>query len=120
MGCYVDGSSGRLLKNGVSLSAFGGASNATIGNCVSACQAQGYMYCGEEYYSECYGSNNEPDMGLLAGSQPLKSGCDFPCNGNKTEVSCAFVRWLLLKLVGRRLTDAFDRLAAAAIGSWCT
>ena len=88
MGCYVDGTAGRLLKNAVSLSAFGGGSNATIGNCMSACQAKGYAYCGEEYYSECYGSNTAPDVSLIAaGADPLKAGCNFPCKGNASEVS---------------------------------
>ena len=87
MGCYVDGTAGRLLKSAVSLSAFGGASNATIGNCMSACQAKGWKYCGAEYYSECYGSNAEPDAGKVAGADPLKAGCKLPCKGNSTEVS---------------------------------
>lgn len=88
MGCYVDGTAGRLLKNAVTLSAFGGGSNATIGNCMSACQAKGYAYCGEEYYSECYGSNTAPDVSLMAaGADPLKAGCNFPCKGNASEVS---------------------------------
>lgn len=60
MSCYVDSTSSRTLPNGVSLSAFGGANNATIANCLDACAAGGYVYCGEEYYSECYGSSSAP------------------------------------------------------------
>lgn len=90
MGCYKDGTNGRLLKNAVSLSAYGGASNATIGNCMSSCQAKGYKYCGEEYASECYGSNTEPTLDLMAaGADPVKAGCSFPCKGNSAEVSVA-------------------------------
>ena len=86
--CYVDSTSSRLLANGVSLSASGGASNATIGNCMNACAANKYMYCGEEYYSECYGSNTMPPSSTVApGADPLAAGCSYPCKGNSSE-SC--------------------------------
>lgn len=56
---------------------------------MAACQAKGFAYCGEEYYAECYGGNAKPDEGLLApGKDALKAGCDFPCRGNASEVSC--------------------------------
>ena len=85
MACYVDSVSSRSLPNSVSLSASGGSGNATIGNCMDACAASGYLYCGEEYYSECYGSNTAPTAQVAPGSDPLSAGCNFPCNGNKTE-----------------------------------
>lgn len=85
MSCYVDSGSSRTLSRGVSLSAFGGASNATISNCLDACAASGYTYCGEEYYSECYGSMTAPTANVAAGDDPLSAGCNYPCNGNKTE-----------------------------------
>lgn len=84
LNCYVDGSP-RTLPNAVSLSAFGGSNNATIANCLSACQAAGYTYCGEEYYSECWASNTAPTAAVAAGADPLAAGCNYPCNGNKTE-----------------------------------
>ena len=87
MGCYVDSTSARSLGTAVSLSAFGGASSATIANCVSACQAQGFTYCGAEYYSECYGSKTAPATSLASGSDPLSAGCSYACKGNSTE-SC--------------------------------
>ncbi|KAK6069320.1 WSC domain-containing protein [Seiridium cupressi] len=82
--CYVD-SADRILSNGVSLSASGGSSNATIANCLDACTAQGYLYCGEEYYSECYGGQLSSPAVVASGSDPLSAGCNYPCNGNKTE-----------------------------------
>lgn len=116
MGCYVDGTTGRLLANGVSLSDFGGASNATIGNCMSACLDKGYRYCGEEYYSECYGSNTAPDASKIAtGADALKAGCNFPCSGNATEVSR--IRFASMA----RIADGhFIRRAVAATRFWCT
>lgn len=88
-GCYVDVVSNRTLPNGVNLNAYGGANNATIANCLSACQAAGYTYCGEEYYTQCYGSNTAPAASLIASpaNDPLAAGCGYACAGNSTE-SC--------------------------------
>lgn len=86
MGCYTDSTSARSLPNAVSLSAYGGNNNATVANCLQACQAAGFSYCGEEYYSECYGSKTAPKT-TLAGSDPLTAGCNYPCKGNSSE-SC--------------------------------
>ena len=84
--CYVDSVNGRILPNAISLAASGGSSNATIGNCVDACADKGYAYCGEEYYSECYGSNTAPASASIApGADPLTAGCNYPCNGNNSE-----------------------------------
>lgn len=85
MDCYVDKVSSRTLPKMVSLAASGGNSNATIANCLEACQARGFAYCGEEYYSECFGSNSAPKAAVGPGSDPLTAGCNYPCNGNKTE-----------------------------------
>jgi len=87
MACYVDSGSARTLPNAVNLGATGGPNNATIPNCLSACAAAGYTYCGEEYYSECYGSNTAPAASLIApgSSDPLAAGCNYACRGNKTE-----------------------------------
>lgn len=84
MNCYVDTSS-RVLPNGVDLSASGGSSNATIAHCLDACAASGYQYCGEEYYSECYGGQLSSTAVVASGADPLSAGCNYPCNGNKTE-----------------------------------
>jgi hypothetical protein len=87
MGCYTDSTAKRSLANSVSLAAYGGDANATISNCVQACQARGFTYCGAEYYSECYGSNSAPSTSLATGSDPLAAGCNYPCKGNSSE-SC--------------------------------
>jgi hypothetical protein len=86
LGCYTDSTAKRSLPTSVSLAAYGGSANATIANCVQACQAKGFAYCGAEYYSECFGSNVAP-VTNLAGSDPLAAGCNYPCKGNSTE-SC--------------------------------
>jgi hypothetical protein len=86
MNCYVDTAS-RILPNGVDLSSSGGSSNATIAHCLDACAASGYAYCGEEYYSECYGGALSSSATVASGADPLSAGCNYPCNGNKTE-SC--------------------------------
>lgn len=67
MGCYVDSVATRTLNRGVSLWRRGGSANATIANCLDACQAMGYTYCGEEYYSECYGSTRPPTAWMASG-----------------------------------------------------
>lgn len=88
MGCYIDHTNNRLLKSSVSLSKFGGGANATIGNCIDACAAKGYEYCGEEYYAECWGSKTEPatlEAAKAPGSDPLAAGCNYPCKGNSSE-----------------------------------
>lgn len=83
MACYTDGINGRVLPNAMSMT--GGANNATIANCLDACTRSGLKVCGAEYYSECYGGSVAPNSNLIAGSDPLTSGCNYPCNGNKTE-----------------------------------
>ncbi|KEQ91797.1 hypothetical protein AUEXF2481DRAFT_50439, partial [Aureobasidium subglaciale EXF-2481] len=83
MACYVDGTNGRVLPTGVSMT--GGANNATIANCLDACTRSGLTVCGAEYYQECYGGNVAPASNYVAGSDPLTSGCNYPCTGNKTE-----------------------------------
>lgn len=84
MNCYIDGSS-RTLPNVVDLSASGGSSNATVAHCLDACAAKGYLYCGAEYYSECYGGQLAPTAAVALGADPLSAGCNYPCTGNKTE-----------------------------------
>ncbi|KAF2239089.1 WSC-domain-containing protein [Viridothelium virens] len=90
MACYVDSVSSRILSHSVSTP--GGSSNATINNCLDACAAKGYTYCGAEYYSECFGSTTTPNASAVATSStgstdPLKAGCTYACTGNATE-SC--------------------------------
>ena len=86
MACYVDSTSSRLLKTGVSLAATGGGANATIGNCMDACAAKGFTYCGAEYYAECWASKTAPsDSFIAAGADSLTAGCNYPCKGNSSE-----------------------------------
>ncbi|USW48743.1 Putative carbohydrate-binding WSC, PAN/Apple domain, alpha/Beta hydrolase [Septoria linicola] len=99
-GCYIDGST-RTLPQAVSLSAYGGSSNATISNCLDACNKSGFAYCGEEYYSECWASNVAPTAALADGDDPLTAGCNYPCNGNKTE-ACGGANRILVYLNGAK------------------
>ncbi|GAM89397.1 hypothetical protein ANO11243_074350 [Dothideomycetidae sp. 11243] len=82
MSCYTD-SSVRTLATAVSVP--GGASNMTSANCLSACAANGFAYCGTEYYQECWGSNALPDATRALPGDPLNLGCNYPCTGNATE-----------------------------------
>jgi hypothetical protein len=83
MACYTDGTNGRVLPQTMSMT--GGSNNATIANCLDACAQSGLSVCGAEYYQECYGGSNIPSSNLIAGSDPLTAGCNYPCTGNKTE-----------------------------------
>ena len=83
MSCYIDSTSARTLPS--ALSVVGGASTMTVATCLDACAKKGLMYCGQEYYSECYGSATGPDAGLALAGDPLAQGCSFACSGNATE-----------------------------------
>lgn len=85
MSCYVDSGSTRTLGAGIGMP--GGSSNTTIANCLTACQASGYTYCGAEYAQECYGSVNAPSASLALSGDPLLQGCSMACKANSTE-SC--------------------------------
>ncbi|KAF1827885.1 WSC-domain-containing protein [Dissoconium aciculare CBS 342.82] len=108
MACYVDSASARTLPNAINLGATGGPNNATIANCLSACAAAGYTYCGEEYYAECYGSNTAPSASSVApgSSDPLAAGCSFPCRGNSTEACGGANRVLVYVNNGTSTTTA--------------
>jgi hypothetical protein len=90
-GCLSDAASTRTLANLVSLKAFGGSSNATIENCLDACRASGYTWCGEEYQSECYGAKKAPDASFMLAPASggvmgmLNAGCNMKCFGNGQE-----------------------------------
>ena len=83
MACYTDSVSARSLSNSVAIA--GGASNATIANCLDSCRAKRYAYCGAEYYNECYGANALGSSAAAIGGDPLAAGCSYACSGNKTE-----------------------------------
>lgn len=51
LGCYSDNVSGRALADGIP--APGGATNMTVQNCQTGCQALGYTLAGLEYADEC-------------------------------------------------------------------
>ncbi|QIW97506.1 hypothetical protein AMS68_003024 [Peltaster fructicola] len=82
VGCYQDNVNSRVLGSVVTV--VGGNSNTTIANCLTACAASGYKYCGAEYASECYGSSTAPTTSVLSGD-PLAAGCNYACAANSTE-----------------------------------
>ena len=55
LGCYNDTGGARTLLQGMGV--LGGASNMTVLNCVTACNASSYSYAGVEYSQECYCGN---------------------------------------------------------------
>lgn len=83
--CYIDNPSSRTLNHIVSLSGSGGSANATVAHCLDACKAAGYMYCGVEYYAECYGSMGTPLAANKLAGDPIAAGCGYACKGNATE-----------------------------------
>jgi len=90
-GCMADVTSARTLPNSVSLANYGGSSNATIENALNACADKGYTWCGQEYYSEAYGSKAAPNASLVVASASqgvyamVGAGCSYKCNGNSAE-----------------------------------
>jgi len=88
--CYADSAASRTFPNTITL-----GSNATVAACLDACRTAGYLYCGLEYYSECYGANVAPKAGLLIAGDPLAAGCSYPCKGNSSE-ACGGANRLLV------------------------
>lgn len=87
--CYKDNVNGRTLPARMA-NTVGGAGNMTVANCLDACRDAGLLYCGLEYYQECYGGAAEPADALVATSgsgsaDPLLAGCNYACKGNGTE-----------------------------------
>ncbi|KAI9776670.1 MAG: hypothetical protein M1835_005454, partial [Candelina submexicana] len=80
VGCYSEGTNGRALTGKAPAAP---ATGLTAESCAAGCA--GFTYFGVEYGGECYCGNT-----LSAGSAPVAgvpavSGCNVPCNGNKTE-----------------------------------
>ncbi|KAI5263007.1 hypothetical protein E4T47_09141 [Aureobasidium subglaciale] len=78
--CYSDGGSSRTLLNSVAAS-----NDMTVTKCLTACKARGFVYCGLEWSSECWGQASKPDAGKLLTGDVLANGCGSPCAGNSTE-----------------------------------
>lgn len=83
--CYEDSTAARALATPVPLGLFGGSGNATVENCLNACQGRSYTWCGLEYYSECWGGSSRPTTAMGTSPDPLAAGCNYPCNGNRSE-----------------------------------
>ncbi|KAG9027629.1 hypothetical protein FRB95_007563 [Tulasnella sp. JGI-2019a] len=77
--CLQDSSTTRILSNQLMV-----ANNMTLEYCVSLCDAAGYLYCGAQYYSECWGGNSIVTSGGGGAVLPASS-CNYPCKGNTTE-----------------------------------
>lgn len=92
MSCYIDGST-RTLP--VGLGVIGGGANMTAANCLDACTAKGYPYCGMEYAQECWAGMAQPSASLALAGDPLQQGCNYVCRGNSSEACGGSDRLLL-------------------------
>ncbi len=76
LGCYEDSTTARSL----SLLAYKGQANSTVGVCQTACKQRGYRFSGVEYGSECYCDNFMLNRASSIGSKPAKE-CSSVCAG---------------------------------------
>lgn len=93
----------RTLPSRVSLAAYGGGANASVGNCLRACGGRGMGVCGVEYGEECWGSAigvGRPEGELRVEGEALEGGCGMACRGNGSE-SCGGVGRVLVYELGR-------------------
>ncbi|KAH7308553.1 WSC domain-containing protein [Stachybotrys elegans] len=74
LGCFRENNPGRQLKE-----LLYGSNNNTAANCLAACAAKGYPYCGTQYHRECWGGPSPPIQ------QVAENGCNFDCTGDSTQ-----------------------------------
>lgn len=104
VGCYVDSSTSRTLKNRVAV-----PNETTIMThqvCESACERAGYQISGVEYKSECYCDNSI--QGAVA-----SSGCDMTCAGNSNQICGGSNRITILTRPQSRYVGCFSDSATA-------
>jgi LysM repeat protein len=104
VGCYVDSSISRTLRNRVSV-----PNEATIMThqvCESACERAGYQISGVEYKSECYCDNSI--NGAVA-----SSGCDMACAGNSNQICGGSNRITILTRPQSRYVGCYSDSATA-------
>ncbi|KAK2058615.1 WSC-domain-containing protein [Colletotrichum caudatum] len=75
-GCYSDQASARTLTTRMNL-----PGDLTVSECTTACAAQGFLYAGVEYGSECFCGTS-----IQNGGAPISaSSCNMACAGDKTQ-----------------------------------
>ena len=74
-GCFLENNPGRQLKTQLYSSA-----NNTNAMCIQACATAGYIFCGTQYNSECWGGPTIPVQKVDDGN------CDYPCSGDLNQV----------------------------------
>lgn len=92
-GCYTEATKGRALATSKQV-----PGNATVGNCLTACD--NYKYAGVEYGGECYCGNI---LGIGANST-LDTDCNMPCKGNSSEY-CGAAGNMNLYIANEALSD---------------
>jgi hypothetical protein len=74
-GCFKENNPGRQLKTQL----YGNVNN-TSPMCIAACAAAGYVFCGTQYNSECWGGPNIPIQAVDEGN------CNYPCAGDINQI----------------------------------
>ncbi|PMD40623.1 WSC-domain-containing protein [Hyaloscypha variabilis F] len=74
-GCFKENNPGRQLKTQIYSDP-----NNTIAECIAACAAGGYVFCGAQYNQKCWGGPNIPI------EQVSEDDCNYPCAGNVNEI----------------------------------
>jgi hypothetical protein len=77
-GCYVDGTSGRILEASSIQE-----NNMTRQECVDYCVGGGFTIAGLEYFTQCFCDNAIYNGGVLAADQ---SDCNDACGGDSTQI----------------------------------
>ncbi|KAF6787081.1 fungistatic metabolite [Colletotrichum sojae] len=75
IGCYKENNPGRQLSNQL----YGNADN-TNAMCIEACAERGFVFCGTQYHTECWGGPNIP----VEKVDPRN--CNFECGGDLNQV----------------------------------
>ncbi len=79
LGCFKDGIAGRLLNGAAP---YNGPLNENA-KCQELCLAQGFVFAGTEYQSECYCGNKPPSAQFYYPESESK--CNFACSGDPTQ-----------------------------------
>ncbi|KAF2731461.1 WSC-domain-containing protein [Polyplosphaeria fusca] len=77
VGCFKENNPGRQLATNI----FSDNVNMTIGRCIDACSAAGYIFAGPQYMQECWCGNAIPIQ------MSTDSNCNYACTGNQNQ-SC--------------------------------
>jgi hypothetical protein len=108
-GCYVDGTNGRILRNGPPDS-----QTNSVENCVNYCATNGYTIAGMEFSTQCFCDNAIYNGGVLATNQ---ADCNMACAGNPAEI-CGAGNRLSVYNIGKLTTYQAPAPQTSGIGNW--